>query len=76
MPLIMRDSCAGRNAGVLAGWTGGVPPPNRQPLDIRWKHTACASLPFGGADAADPAGETPALHINGRHVTLSLLPSL
>jgi len=34
-----------RNAGVLAGWTGGVSPPNRQ------------TLPFGGVTPpSQPAG--------------------
>jgi hypothetical protein len=26
----------GRSAGVLAGWLGGVSPPNAQTLKIRW----------------------------------------
>jgi hypothetical protein len=25
-----------RNAGVLAGWPGGVSPPNHQTVDILW----------------------------------------
>src|SRR6476619_7053985 len=49
------------SAGVLAGWPGCVlaaEPPNPQ---ISLVTTTRASLPFGGGDAAEPAGETPAL---------------
>ena len=51
---------ARRSAGVLAGWPGGFSPPNRQSLHILCEQEAGASLPFGGGDAAEPAGETPA----------------
>jgi hypothetical protein len=46
-------------AGTLASSPAGsarVSPPNRQTLNIRWYHDAGASLPFGGEDAAEPAG--------------------
>jgi hypothetical protein len=49
------------SAGVLAGWLGGVSPPNRQNPQHSLITRAAASLAFGGADAAGPAGETPAL---------------
>jgi hypothetical protein len=44
----------------LAGWPGGVSPPDRQTLNVRLITNAGASLPVGSEDAAGPAGETPA----------------
>src|SRR5712672_2044234 len=46
----------GRSAGVLAGWPGArlaAEPPNPQHSLLT---RARASLPFGGGDAAEPAG--------------------
>ncbi|MEA2344736.1 MAG: alpha-maltose-phosphate synthase [Thermoanaerobaculia bacterium] len=53
---------ARRSAGVLA-----AEPPNPQPLLVT---DAGASLPFGGGDAAEPAGETPALRTQTLESTL------
>jgi len=50
-----------RNAGVLAGWLGCVLAAEPANPRISLVTATRASLPFGGGDAAEPAGETPAL---------------
>jgi len=45
------------SAGVPAGWLGARPaaePPN--PSTFADNRNTCSSLPFGGEDAAEPAG--------------------